>query len=164
MRKITVENYRVDKYYPRVVHAVDAILSRGHAVAPIDVFIAMDLLDAEAVADWRSGRVLFLENVIRCNLSAANRVLRVLRMHAHDLRLRESMTAYRRSGRGPKTLLRFSKSGDRPVEDAYGRHFVVLKSAKQVQSGPLPGRAPRQGRPSCSHAGGRQRQALGGET
>jgi hypothetical protein len=133
LKRITVSNYTGDKYYPRVVRAVDAVLGRGDVVSPIDVFVEMGLLDPAAVRDWRSGRVPFLEKVIRCNLSVASRVLRILRMHAHDLRLRPSATVYRRSGRGRKTLLRFSKNREAPLEAAYGRHFVRMSASPPAE-------------------------------
>lgn len=99
MKRITLENYRSDKYYPRVVRGVDSILARRDFVSPIEVFIEMGLLNVESIADWRAGRLPFLERGIQCNLSAANRILRLLRMHAHDLNLRPSGTAYVRRTR-----------------------------------------------------------------
>jgi hypothetical protein len=136
IKKITLENYRTDKYYPRIVRAVEALLSRGDVVAPVEVFIEMQLLTREAMTDWRRGRVPCLERVIHCNLSAASRILRVLRMHVHDLRLQPSITVYCRHGKGPKTRLRFSKSGEPPLEEAYSRHFVRLRSKKRENSSP----------------------------
>ncbi len=126
MKKITFENYKSDKYYMRVAGAVDALLARDDVVTPIDVFIAMNLLDRAAVEDWRRGRVPFLEKVIHCNLAVAGRILRILRMHVSTRSLRPSLTVYQRRGRGPATRLRFSKSGDPNVEEAYARHFVRL--------------------------------------
>jgi ribosomal protein L35 len=35
-----------------------------------------------------------------------------------------SVAAYMRWGKGPKQRLRFTKSGDRKIEEAYERHFV----------------------------------------
>ena len=131
MKKVTLENYRTDKYYRGIVRAVEALLSRGEVVAPVDVFIEMHLLTREALNDWRRGRVPCLERVIHCNLSAAGRILRILRMHVHDLRLQPSVTVYHRHGKGPKTRLRFSKSGEPPLEEAYSRHFVRLRSKKR---------------------------------
>jgi len=53
-----------------------------------------------------------------------SRLLRILRFHAHDLELVPSSTACMRWGKGPKRRLRFTKTGDRKVEEAYARHFV----------------------------------------
>jgi hypothetical protein len=83
----TVETYPADPLYPRIVCAVDAILARGKVVAPVDVLIGMHLLTPERLEDWRRGRVPYLEKVILCNLTRLSRLLRILRFHAHDLKL-----------------------------------------------------------------------------
>ena len=44
--------------------------------------------------------------------------------HAHDLDLKPSLTEYKRWSKGSRPLLRFSKTGDHNIEDAYARHFV----------------------------------------
>jgi len=107
-----------------VVRAVNEILSEGHVVAPIDVLVGMDLLAREKVDDWRRGRVPYLEKVINCNLTRLSRLLRILRFYAHDLKLVPSVTAYMRWGKGPKQRLRFTKTADPRIEEAYARHFV----------------------------------------
>src|SRR4029077_2509841 len=134
MKKVTLENYRDDKYYPRIVRAVEAILAKGGVVAPIDVFVQMDLLKPADVEAWRLGRIPFLEKVIHCSLGKTSRILRILRMHAHDLNMRPSQTAYRRWGKGPRVALRFYKTGDPKIEEAYARHFLApgLQSKKRL--------------------------------
>jgi hypothetical protein len=124
MKKITLQNYAADRYYPKIVAAVDARLQSTGFVSPIDVLVSMLLLDRRHVEDWRRGRVPYLEKAITCNLAKAGRILRILRFHAHDLNLLPRATDYRRWGRGPKVRLRFSKSGDHKIEEAYARHFV----------------------------------------
>ena len=64
MKKITVGNYREDKYYPKVVRAVEAILANGDVVAPIDAFVHMGLLSKADVELWRFGRVPYLDPVV----------------------------------------------------------------------------------------------------
>lgn len=122
MRKITVENYRVQKEYPRIVAVVAQVLSRQRFVAPIDVFLGLGLLQADHLARWKKGQVAYLERVIQCNLSKASAILRILRFHAHDLKLGPSMTKYAHR----KQPLRFTKTGEAPIEEAYARHFVVI--------------------------------------
>ena len=124
MKKITLANYRRDRHYARIVKATEDLLQERGFVAPVELFIRMDLLSAKSVDDWRRGRIPYLERVISCNLSKASRILRILRMHAHDLDLRPLPTVYKRWTKGPRTVLRFSKTGDRDVEDAYARHFL----------------------------------------
>ncbi len=123
--RVAVGNFQSNPLFPRIQRAVAAILDNGKVVAPIDVLIRMELLKPEDVENWRFGRVPYLERVIHCNLTKLRRILRILRMHAHDLKLMPSQTAYVRWGkRGHRAPLRFSKTGDPNVEDAYSRHFV----------------------------------------
>ena len=49
MKTVTVENYREDKYYSRVVRAVAKILSRSNMVAPVDVLLEMGNLKKDSV-------------------------------------------------------------------------------------------------------------------
>ena len=121
---VSVDSYRDDSLYPRIVRAVEPILARGKVVAPVDVLIGMGLLDPARLEDWRFGRVPYLETVINCNLTRLSRLLRILRFHAHDLKLVPSSTVYQRWGKGPKQPLRFTKSRDAKLEKAYATHFV----------------------------------------
>jgi len=122
--RLGVDNFRADPLFPRVERAVAAMLAKGNVVAPVDVLVAMQFLAPDTLTDWRRGRVPYLEKVIRCNLSRLSRLLRILRFHAHDLRLVPSQTVYCRHGKGPKQVLRFTKTGDANLEAAYSRHFV----------------------------------------
>ena len=124
MKKITVANYKQDAYYAPIVRAVENLLREKGFVAPVELFIRMDLLSPEAAEDWRRGRISYLERVIRCNLGKASRILNILRMHAHDLDLKPSLTVYKRWTKSSRPLLRFSKTGDHNIEEAYARHFV----------------------------------------
>jgi hypothetical protein len=124
LKKITVANYRQDPYYSRIMKAVAGLLEEKGFVAPLELFIRMDLLSSESVENWRRGRIPYLEKAIRCNLAKASRILRILRMGAHDLDLKPSLTVYKRWTKGSRPRLRFSKTGDHNIEDAYACHFV----------------------------------------
>lgn len=117
-------SYREDPLYLRIARAVDDLLRHGNVVAPADVLIAMELLTREQLRDWGHGRVPFLERVINCDLTRLGRLLRILQFHVHDLNLKPSWTAYMRWGKGPKQRLRFTKTGDARVEEAYATHFL----------------------------------------
>jgi hypothetical protein len=121
---VTIASYRKGRLYPRIERAVAAILERGKVVAPVDVLVEMGLLAPEHLDDWRRGKVPYLERVIHCNLSKLSRLLRILRFHVHDLNLAPSMTVYMRWGKGSRLPLRFTKTGDPKLEEAYARHFV----------------------------------------
>ncbi|HTP30407.1 MAG TPA: hypothetical protein VMK12_32715 [Anaeromyxobacteraceae bacterium] len=62
------------------------LLANGKVVAPADVLVAMELLAPEQLEDWRRARVP-LERVINCILTRLSRLLRILRFHAHSLKL-----------------------------------------------------------------------------
>jgi hypothetical protein len=121
-----VAKFRADPLFPKIERAVASILVKGKVVAPVDVLVEMQLLTPDKLKDWRFGRVPYLERVISCNLTRLSRLLRILRFHAHDLNLKPSHTVYCRYGKGPKQVLRFTKTGDANLEAAYSRHFVRL--------------------------------------
>jgi hypothetical protein len=134
MKKITLQNYKIDKYYQRIVKAVDTGLQSKMYVSPIDVFIAIGLLERRDVENWRAGRIPYLERVIKCNLAKVSRILRILRFHGHDLKLKPSHTAYMCRTAGGKIPLRFSKTGEKNIEAAYARHFVRLGNTSLVDA------------------------------
>jgi len=124
--KITAGNYQEDKWYPRVVRAVTEILADGDVVAPVEDFVRLNLLRKPDLEDWRFRRIPCIERKINCNLSNANRILKVLRLHARDLNLKPSFTNYMKWGKGKKRIhLRFSKYGDPNLETAYATHFIA---------------------------------------
>lgn len=153
-----VNTYRSDKLYPRVAATVDALLAKGKVVAPFDVLVQMGLLDRKRLEDWRRGRVPYLEQVIDCNLTRLSRLLRILRFHAHDLKLKPSATAYMRWGKGPKQRIRFTKTGDPKLEEAYASHFVWPGKK------PFHDRVPSQQHPRDSESGGEVQGAVGKES
>ena len=131
MVKLTVENYNKDKLYPRVVKAMNDELIYSNYVSAIAVMQRMDILKKDHVMDWRKGRVAYLEKIISCNLSKANRILRLMHFHAHDLNLKPSITVYKRKARSRTIPLKFSKSGEHKLEESYSRHF--LKNGKNIK-------------------------------
>jgi len=122
--RVGVTVYRSDPLYPRIVAAVALLLTRGKVVAPVDVLVGMGVLHPTRLEGWRFGRVPYLEQVIEGSLPRLSRLLRILRFHAHDLNLVPSTTVYMRWGSGPKQQLRFTKTGDRGLEQAYSSHYV----------------------------------------
>ena len=138
---VSVATYRESPLFPRIEQAVMKRLVRGKVVAPVDVLIEMDLLTPKALEDWRNGRIPYLERSIRCNLTRLSRILRILRFHAHDLNLVPSVTKYTRRGKARRHGLRFTKTGEPRLEEAYARHFVWPGTGDfpHRQSGNLPG-------------------------
>lgn len=133
--RITVENYKQGTVYPRVVQATHAILANKDELAPVDLFIQMGLVDRNDVLRWRRGGVPYLEKVVHCNLSKANRILRVLGMHAHDLNLGRKVVRYVvESGKRREIPLRFSKTGDSGIERVYTTHFYIIGAPEKFRA------------------------------
>ncbi|BBO79635.1 hypothetical protein DSCO28_02010 [Desulfosarcina ovata subsp. sediminis] len=133
MKQITVNTYRKDKYYPRVVQAIGEILIHTDVVSPVETLIAMGNLSQKNYEAWRKGKVPFLERVFEGNLSKANRILRIIGFHAHDLNMLPKITHYHKWGKGKKVTLQFSKSGNRKLEEAYSRHYLWNQSFEKKQ-------------------------------
>src|SRR5437763_3662725 len=91
---VTVSTFQNDEMFPQIERVVAAILAKGKVVAPVDVLVGMELLTPKQVEDWRFGRIPYLERITKCNLVRLSRILRILRFHAHDLKLSPSMTVY----------------------------------------------------------------------
>ena len=121
---VSVATYRDDPLYPRIKRAVAAILATGKVVAPVDVLVRMGMLAPDRLEQWHRGRIAYLEQVIDCNLTRLSRRLRILRFHTHELKLVPSMTVYVSQGTRRRQRLRFTKSGQAAIEEAYARHFV----------------------------------------
>ena len=106
------------------------ILARSDVVAPVDVLFEMGNLSKQNLEAWRAGRVRYLEQVFAGNLSKANRILRIIGFHVHDLKMVPHRATYRASS-GRHASLKFSKSGDKSIEEAYCRHYTWNQSAEK---------------------------------
>lgn len=120
--RVTLSNYKEDKYYPKVVRVVSEILGHERVVRTIDVFHKIGVLSEQNIKKWNAGQVNYLESVIECNLSKANRIMAVLGFHSHDLNLGKSTNAVKRKGQ----YLRFTKSGIKKIEECYARQYSIV--------------------------------------
>jgi hypothetical protein len=93
----------------------------------VDVFMALGYLSKSDYENWRFQRVSPLERVLNGNLSRINFIMKTVRRNSLNGHLNPSMTVYKSWGKGKKTLLQFSKSGDPRIETAYATHFVKPK-------------------------------------
>ncbi len=96
MKKVTLNTYRKDKYYSRVVRAVAKILLRSDVIAPVEVLLEMGNLNKKNLDAWRKGQVPYLERVFEGSLSKANRILRIIGFHVHDLNMVPKKTRHLR--------------------------------------------------------------------
>jgi hypothetical protein len=127
IKTVTPHNYKEDPLYRRVVKAVAHLQNTRQDITPLAVLHTLGMLTPQAVDEWREGRVPYLEAVLKCNLSQANRILRILRLHALELNLRVEERQYRQIGRS--RLLQFTRAGDPNIERAYARLYSVPGAA-----------------------------------
>ena len=85
------------------------------------------------------GHTPYLENVIQLNLSQISAICRALHLSASRGNLKASWTAYVKWGKGNRTPLRFSKSGDPALERRWATHYLP---ARRAESDDKPARIP----------------------
>jgi hypothetical protein len=79
----------------------------------------MGMLESRHLKDWREGRVPYLEQVVAGSLGKANRILRMVRLYAHDLKLPVAPPHAAGPIKHRGRPLRFSKTGESRLETAY---------------------------------------------
>ncbi len=130
-----MNNKDLDKKVKRLIE--HNIYEKGYVCA-LDILLQMDYLKQKDYEDWRFGRVPYLEKVCGVNLNKLKLINKSIRKHSSELKLKCSLTAYNQYGKGTKRRLKFSKSGDKKIEENYSTHFVdtnrmiELKEKKQV--------------------------------
>ncbi len=127
----------------RVTKAAEAALAARHFVTSIDILIGIGWLDPGAMERWRRGQADCLEAVIQTNLPRISEAMRLFRSWAVAKGLSPSQTAY--VARTPRRqTLRFSRSGNPAIEEAYRTHWVLpeLSEKKRERLAEKASRAP----------------------
>jgi hypothetical protein len=119
-----LQKNRPDPLMALVAEVVAEILKTGNVVAPLDVLVRLEIIEAAQVDSWRRGGLPYLERGIQSGLSRVGRLLRLIAQHSLALGLTAAPGKYQRRGSGAKQRLRFSKRGDQESEQAYATHFV----------------------------------------
>lgn len=107
----------------RVIAAAEEALAKRSFVTAIDILGGLGWLPASSEQAWRQGQVDYLEAAVGANLNKISKAMRFLRRWAHRRGLKPNETAYVRRGRG-RQALRFSKSANPDIEQAYRTHWV----------------------------------------
>ncbi len=112
------------------MNEVSTELLRGNGyISFVDVLLRMGKLSKEDHEAWRLGTIPYLERAIRLNLSQLNFMLHTLKDNARKGGLRPSRTVYVSWGKRPRRPLRFSRSGNPGIEQAYATHFVTRRKS-----------------------------------
>ncbi len=118
MKKVTLINYKKDSLYPKVVKA-SALALRGHnEFTVVEIMVKMGNIIPKDLARWEKGEVQYFERIFQGSLSKANRILRILSFHAHDLNmLKDKKKPVNRKNR------RFTKTGNAELESMYSIYY-----------------------------------------
>ena len=116
-----MNNAELDKEVKRLVHFNR--YEKGFVCA-IDILLQLNYLTEKDYENWRIGRVDYLEKVCNTNLSKLTLINKLIKKYSTELDLKSSWTGYNQFGKGIKRRLRFSKSGDKSIEDRYSTHYT----------------------------------------
>ncbi len=87
-------------------------------------------LTLDKLADWKRGRIPYLEGVITTNLSKISKEMQAFQSWVIHSKLKPRVTVYQH-GSQP---LRFSKTGRLDIEIAYRTHYVLLEPHLKKES------------------------------
>lgn len=121
MTDITLQNYKSNRLYPKVVKAVGQLLQEKDEIATVDVLIKLGKLAQKDFESWRQGKIDYLERVFQGSLSNAGIVLRIINFHMHDLKMIKANKTFKKIN-GKKVLI-FSKTKVMKLEEVYSRSF-----------------------------------------
>jgi hypothetical protein len=110
----------------RVIDAAEAALEARGFVTAIDVLTGLGWLPPSSERAWRQGRIPYLEHAVSAHADKISRAMRHFRGWAASRGLKPSETAYVARTRDRRTL-RFSRSGEPSIEDAYRTQWVSPK-------------------------------------
>ena len=114
--------------------AANLCLKAKGFISLVDVFLGMGKLTRTQHDDWWMGRIQCLESVIKLNLSQISVVCRAVHSSARKGKLKASWTGYVKWGKGNRTPLRFTKSGDVQLERLWATHYLAIRDDNCVSS------------------------------
>lgn len=116
------------------VAAAAQCLARKGYIAMVDVLMEMGWLSREGHERWRLLEVPFLERVVHANLTKLDAVVRAVRANSINGKLKPSRTVYTSGGRGNRQLLRFTRTGNPFLGEAYSTHYLRPTRPNQTET------------------------------
>ena len=107
----------------------EIIKDKGY-LSSIDVLLKLEYLSEKDYENWRFGKVEYLEKVCGVNLKKLSTINKTIKEISGQWNLKKSWTAYNKYGKGKKIRLRFSKSGNKQIEEAYATHYLNIEKIK----------------------------------
>ena len=107
----------------------EIIEEKGY-LSSIDILLKLEYLSEKDYENWRFGKVEYLEKVCGVNLKKLSTINKTIKEISGQWNLKKSWTAYDKYGKGGKIRLRFSKSGNEQIEEAYATHYMNIEKIK----------------------------------
>ena len=117
MKKVTVENYKKDSLYTKIVKASARALKDHNEFTVVEIMVEMGNIIPKDLMRWEKGQVEYLERIFQGSLSKANRILRIFSFHTHDLNM---IKIDKKSKNRNK---RFTKSENPDLENKYSVYY-----------------------------------------
>ena len=108
----------------------EIIEEKGYLTS-IDVLLKLDYLSEKDYENWRFGKIDYLEKVCGANLKKLSTINKTIKEISGHWNLKKSWTAYNKYGKGKKIRLKFSKSGNEQIEEAYATHYINIEKIKK---------------------------------
>ena len=99
----------------------------------ISVLNKLDYLTFDKITEWRKGKIAYLEKVCSVNWATLSFINKTIRKYSNELKLKSSLTDYRKSGKGSRTKLIFSKTRDQNIENFYATHYVDIERINELK-------------------------------
>src|SRR2546430_2250462 len=115
-----------------LVAADQGLKAKGY-ISMVDVLLTMGKLSREDHEQWRFRRIPYLEKVVRGNLTQLDAIVRAVRNNCLKGGLKPSHTVYTSWGKGPRQPLRFTKTDNHFLEEAYATHYISTRLQTQAQ-------------------------------
>lgn len=93
-------------------------------ICSVDVLVKLNYLTRTDYENWRQGKTDYLEKVCKTNLNKLKTINQIIRRLSIKMNFKPSWTTYYKWGKGSKKRLRFCKSGNERIEQAYSTHYV----------------------------------------
>ena len=119
----------------KAIEAADRCLKAKGFISMVDVLMEMGKLTREQHERWRFRQVPYLERVIPGSLTQLDAIVRAVRNNSSKGGLTPSRTAYYSWGKGRRQPLRFTKTGNPFLEEAYSTHYLPRRDRLPAEPG-----------------------------
>ena len=99
----------------------------------IDILLKLNYLSKNDYGNWRFGKVQYLEKVCGVNWKKFSTINQTINEISENWNLKKSVTSYHKYGKGGNTKLRFSKSGNKRIEEIYATHHLDIEKMSPLR-------------------------------